>query len=163
MDTQKFEIRSIGTAVAEKGVFGIQVSEQHRKALVELEGWSHVQIIWWGHLLDKPEYREGFLTCPKPYSRGPEEVGVFATRSPARPNPLSLTTAQVISVNIGSGLIVVNYLDAEDGTPIIDIKPYVPAIDKVNRAGYPAWADEWPEFYEDSASFDWSAVFENAR
>ena len=46
---------------------------------------------------------------------------------------------------------------------MLDIKPYHPAVDRIREVGVPAWCAGWPEWYEDSMTFDWGAVFENAQ
>ena len=51
-------------------------------------------------------------------------MGVFATRSPLRPNPIALTAAEIIHTDQEKGLIRVTFLDADNGTPVLDIKPY---------------------------------------
>ena len=88
---------------------------------------------------------------------------MVATRSPARPNPLALTAVPVISIDIEAVVVRVPFIDAEDGTPILDLKPYHPAVDRIREVSVPQWCEGWPEWYEDSATFDWGAVFENAR
>jgi tRNA (Thr-GGU) A37 N-methylase len=99
----------------------------------------------------------------QPYRNAPVAIGIFATRSPARPNPIALTPVPVISVDVADGIVRVPFIDAEDGTPILDIKPYHPAVDRIRDVRTPAWCSSWPEWYEDSATFDWGSVFENAQ
>jgi tRNA-Thr(GGU) m(6)t(6)A37 methyltransferase TsaA len=64
-------------------------------------------------------------------------VGVFATRSPARPNPIGLTTVRVLERSRNT--LKVTGLDAIDGTPVLDIKPYIPGYDSPTRAKTPSW------------------------
>jgi tRNA (Thr-GGU) A37 N-methylase len=66
-------------------------------------------------------------------------------------------------VDVEKGLIVVPWIDAEDGTPILDIKPYHPSTDRIREVKMPRWCQHWPQWYEDSGEFDWSAEFVNAR
>jgi tRNA (Thr-GGU) A37 N-methylase len=58
-----------------------------------------------------------------------------------------------------AGEIAVPYIDTENGTPVVDIKPYHPSEDRIREAQVPAWCDHWPKWYEDSGSFDWEAEF----
>jgi tRNA (Thr-GGU) A37 N-methylase len=51
----------------------------------------------------------------------------------------------------------------EDGTPILDLKPYQPAADRIRDVTVPAWCAHWPQWYEDSAIFDWEGEFVSAR
>ncbi len=125
-------------------------------------GIRHINVLWWSHLLDNPQSRK-VNTCDKPYIKSPERLGIFATRSPMRPNPICLSVSQVLYLDETNGRIVVAYLDAEDGTPILDIKPYLPCTDKVKNVTTPEWNAHWPAWYEDSGEFDWAAEFVNAR
>jgi hypothetical protein len=70
---------------------------------------------------------------------------------------------QILEIDHDSGAIVVPYIDAEDGTPVIDIKPYHPATDRVRDVSVPDWCSHWPKWHEDSAGFNWAAEFENVR
>lgn len=162
MNGVEYHLQPIGSIQSGLGEFTITIEEAFRPALTELDGFSHINVLWWCHLLDDPLYRE-MVIAEKPYKKGPEAVGIFATRSPARPNPIGLTAAAVISMDAAGGRIQVAYIDAEDGSPVLDIKPYVPAVDRIRETQSPEWATGWPEWYEDSATFDWGAVFENAR
>jgi tRNA-Thr(GGU) m(6)t(6)A37 methyltransferase TsaA len=162
MHQQPFAVIPIGTIGADRGEFVIRISEAYRPALAELDGFSHLNVLWWCHLLDDPLYRE-MVVAEKPYTNGPQEVGIFATRSPARPNPIALTVVPVLSIDHDSGEIRAPYIDAEDGSPVLDIKPYLPAVDRIRTTTSPRWCADWPEWYEDSATFDWGSVFENAR
>lgn len=159
----KYEMRPIGRVLVQAGRFAVQIDEQYRPALLELHDWSHIQVVWWCHLLDSDEYRNGFLVAEKPYKQAPERIGVFATRSPARPNPLAITNTALLAVDSDAGLLEVAYIDAEDGSPVVDVKPYTPATERIRDVQVPDWANRWPMWQEDSATFDWSAVFENAQ
>jgi tRNA (Thr-GGU) A37 N-methylase len=66
-------------------------------------------------------------------------------------------------VDLENGLVIVPWIDAEDGTPILDIKPYHPSSDRVRDVRMPEWCAHWPQSLEDSAAFDWEAEFVNAR
>lgn len=162
MPDEHFTVLSIGHVEAEEGGLALVIAEPYRKALTELDGFSHVNVLWWCHLLDDPMFREMTIT-ERPYRDGPAWIGVFATRSPARPNPIALTAVPVISIDVGSGVVRIPFIDAEDGTPILDIKPYHPAVDRIRDVHMPGWCASWPEWYEDSATFDWGSVFENAQ
>jgi len=76
------------------------------------------------------------------------KVGVFSTRSPHRPNPIGLSTARVVSVDSKRGIVELAALDLIDGTPILDIKPYLPWVDAVPAAATPSWI---PDPGEDAA------------
>lgn len=142
--------------------FVLEIKPEYKEALTGLQGFSHINVLWWSHLLDAPEYRK-MVVCDKPYVKAPNRLGVFATRSPARPNPICLSVAQVLYVDETNGRIMVAWLDTEDGTPILDIKPYLPCTDRVKNVTTPQWNAHWPAWVEDSGTFDWAAEFVNAR
>jgi tRNA (adenine37-N6)-methyltransferase len=158
----EFKLTQIGTVHAGESGFVLEISPEYRAALNGLDGFSHLNVLWWFHLLDAPQYRT-VTECPQPYKHAPETLGIFATRSPVRPNPLALSVVPVLGIEREKGLIYVAYLDAEEGTPILDIKPYHPSTDRVREVQVPAWSAHWPQWYEDSAGFDWEAEFVNAR
>ena len=58
-----------------------------------------------------------------------------------------------------NGLIRMPYFDALPGTPILDIKPYIPSLDRVEQPAMPAWCAAWPASVENSGDFDWAEVF----
>jgi tRNA-Thr(GGU) m(6)t(6)A37 methyltransferase TsaA len=161
MKEKRYELKTIGYVESKGENVAVRLNEEYRDALKETEGFSHLQVFWWCHLVDDPEMRS-YLVSPKPYKKGPEEVGLFATRSPVRPNPIGVTTVPVISTDLGEGLIRIAFIDAEDGTPVVDIKPYY-GMDRVRDLKVPRWCSHWPQWYEYAANFDWEAEFENAQ
>ncbi|MEN9576805.1 MAG: tRNA ((37)-N6)-methyltransferase TrmO [Verrucomicrobiota bacterium] len=99
----------------------------YRQALQDLAGFSRVWLLWWFHR--NTTWRP--LVLPP---RGPaQRRGVFATRSPHRPNPLGLTPVQLLGIE-GRRLLL-GPCDLVDGTPVLDIKPYIPAYDAFPDAG----------------------------
>lgn len=93
-----------------------------------LEGFSH---LWITFLFDQVEESETRLRVRPPRLGGNEKVGVFATRSPFRPNRLGLSVCEIESV---TPTLRVKGVDLVDGTPILDIRPYVPYVDAVPDA-----------------------------
>jgi len=162
MSDRSLELHPIGTISADEEGFTLDVDEPFRDALTGIEGFSHLNVLWWCHLLDKPEYR-AITISERPYRDAPDRLGIFATRSPLRPNPIALTPVPIISVDVEHGIVRVPFIDAEPGSPILDIKPYHPAVDRIRDTTTPEWCAGWPQWYEDSATFDWGAVFENAQ
>ncbi len=156
--SSEITLNPVGSVEVENGRFSIVLKQRYRKALNELEGFSHITILWWGNQTASPENRD-VLVAKKPYRNGPNIVGIFATRSEARPNPVLITTAAVIHIERDEGVIELSWIDAENGSPVLDIKPYQPCSDRVKHVQSPDWCAEWPQWYEDSASFDWNSVF----
>ena len=162
MSNQEFKMSPIGYVRAGEAGFRLQVEKEYRPALNGLEGFSHINVFWWCHLLDNEEQRK-IMECEQPYKTAPAKLGIFATRSPLRPNPIALTPVFVARLDCAQGVIHTPYIDAEDGTPILDLKPYHPAVDRIREVAVPDWCRHWPQWLEDSASFDWAAEFVNAR
>jgi len=99
---------------------------RNREALRGLEGFGRIWLIW-GFSANKPAKGEWQPTVRPPRLGGNTAMGVWATRSPYRPNPLGLSCVEVEQID---GLeIVIEGADLMDGTPIYDIKPYVPYAD----------------------------------
>lgn len=154
----EYTIRPIGTVQAGKDGFAIELLPEYVPALEGLEGFSHAQIVWWFDGCDGEESRAK-LAEKKPYTHGPDILGTFATRSPERPNPIAVSTVYVTYVDGDDGTLGLAWIDAEDGTPVLDIKPYTPSADRVERPGVPAWCAGWPKSVEASEDFDWEAEF----
>lgn len=118
----------------------------------------HYNVIWWFSDFDHEETRN-ILETPQPYKKAPKVMGVFATRSPVLPNPIALTTVQVIHIDYQNGIIQIAYIDANDSTPVLDIKPYTPSLDRVETPSVPKWCCHWPKNLEDSGNYDWENEF----
>lgn len=111
----------------------IIVDEQYTEALVGIEDYSHVFVIYWGHLSSASQL------SLKVHPRGRQDlplVGLFATRSIARPNPIGLTVVELLGRD--RNILYVKGLDAIDQTPVLDIKPY-DYIDLKQEIAVPQW------------------------
>ena len=99
-----------------------------REALTGIEGYSHLWLIW---KFSEAEREEWSPTVRPPRLGGNKRVGVFATRSPYRPNPIGLSSVKLLGVEYTSEGPVINVsgIDLLDGTPIYDIKPYLAFTD----------------------------------
>jgi tRNA (adenine37-N6)-methyltransferase len=102
----------------------IEIFPEFAEGLKDVAERPHLIVLYW---LDRAD--RGTLTAIPPHSN--EEHGVFATRSPDRPNPIGLAVVDLLGIE-GDRLIV-RGLDAFDGTPVLDIKPYSPEIDCVKE------------------------------
>lgn len=95
---------------------------EYRAGLAGIEGFSHLILLYW---LDQPAKPVELVFTP-PFDTRPR--GVFATRSPSRPNPIGLSVVAFEGID-AEGRLAVRYLDCIDGTPLLDIKPYLPTSD----------------------------------
>ncbi|MGO9433666.1 MAG: tRNA (N6-threonylcarbamoyladenosine(37)-N6)-methyltransferase TrmO [Terracidiphilus sp.] len=112
----------------------LEILPEYEAGLKDVEGFSHLFVLW---VFDRSD---GFdLVGAPPVDHLPH--GVFATRSPRRPNPIGLTVVELLRRENGS--IFVRGLDMLDGTPILDIKPYMSSIPAERlRRGWLAEAEE---------------------
>ena len=125
---EKFGLpRQAGLAASLRGTVVLEPPYRAPEALRGLEGFDYLWLIWGFHL-NRDTASEG-LTVRPPRLGGNERVGVFASRSPYRPNPLGLSSVRIEKVDADAGVIHVLGADLADGTPIYDIKPYVEYAD----------------------------------
>lgn len=120
----------------------IELDEEYRTGLKGLEDFSHAVILF--HL-DKAHYdREKHLQRRPQNREDMPLVGIFSQRGKDRPNRIGMTSVEIVSVS--ESALTVRGLDATDGTPVLDIKPYYPAYDKKD-AKVPEWVDRLMERY----------------
>lgn len=117
-DPEGMPIQPIGA----KGIKGyIQLKGEYKEGLKDLEGFSHIILIYHFHLC------KGHQLHVKPFLDNTER-GIFATRAPKRPNPIGMS---VVSLDgIEDSKINISNMDIVDGTPLLDMKPYIPHFDK---------------------------------
>lgn len=151
---EKFNVGSIGKVVCDEAGFQIALDKKYLEALIGLENYSHVQIIWWFSESDNEKSRNT-LTVQTPYKNAPKKLGVFATRSPRRPNPIAISTSGITFIDQDSAIIGIEFIEAFSGSPVLDIKPYVPSLDRVEQPSVPDYTKHWSKSYEESADFDW--------
>ncbi len=156
--SSNIRLTPVGHVRAEQGKFYLSIMKKYKTALTALEGFGHIQVVWWADQSDSAKKRERLIVA-SPYKNSPDEVGIFATRSEVRPNPVLITTASVIRVDVDKGIVELPWIDAENNSPVIDIKPYQPCFDRVKTVRLPEWCEKWPMWQEDSGAFDWPSVF----
>ena len=133
---KQFMLNPIGTVQKEDGRTLLVLNKKFEPGLKGLEGFSHIQVFWWFDKNDTPKKRATMQVHPRGNKKNPL-TGVFATRSPRRPNLIALTLCRVISIRDNG--IEVKKIDAFAGTPILDIKPYIPGYDSTAGASVPDW------------------------
>ena len=122
-----------GTPIQPKGGEGIagtvEVFPEYAEGLKDVDGFSHIILIYHFHL------SKSASLLAKPYMDD-QAHGVFAMRGPSRPNPIGISVARLVRVE--GNILHIQDLDIVDGTPLLDIKPYVPEFD-VREAGKIGW------------------------
>jgi tRNA-Thr(GGU) m(6)t(6)A37 methyltransferase TsaA len=113
----------------------IIVNDNLKEALSGIDEFSHIIVIYWMHKTS-PSERSVTKVHPRRNQNLPL-VGVFATRSPARANPIGVATVKLLERR--DNVLKVIGLDAIDGTPVLDIKPHIPGSDSPAAARTPAW------------------------
>ncbi len=116
-------------------VSDIVVDSSLSDALDNLDEFSHIIVLFWMH-----QAADTGQPPTRIHPMGKRElplVGLFASRSPHRPNPVGKATVRLLGRR--HNILKVEGLDAIDGTPIIDIKPYIPGLDSITDAKVPPW------------------------
>jgi len=120
----------------------VVIDDRYAPGLTGLEAFSHLLVVFYMHrytfdadsdLVRRPQGRPDM-----------PEVGIFAQRAKHRPNPIGVTAVELVSVE--GNVVTVRGLDAIDGTPVLDVKPYFPAFDR-RDAETPGWVDELMKSY----------------
>lgn len=114
----------------------LEIFPPYAPALDGLAGFSHVWVFYWFHENDNPEDRATLKVHPRRDPANPL-TGVFATRSPVRPNLIGLSVCRIMQIS--GNTVEVAKLDAREGSPILDLKPYIPQGDSLPDAGTPDW------------------------
>ena len=115
----------------------VEISAEYVEGLQDLDGFSHIILIYYLH-----QARRVTLTVTPFLDSEPR--GIFATRAPARPNPIGLSVVRLLKIE--GNTLFIEALDILDGTPLLDIKPYVPAFD-----GHPEARTGWLEGAQERA------------
>ena len=127
--------KAVGNEVKDRSnIAEIVLREELMEAVEGIKGFSHLFIIFWMHKISNQERK-----ILKVHPRGRNELpllGVFATRTPHRPNPIGLTLVELVEVK--GNVLTVRGLDAFNGTPVLDIKPF-DFWDSVQDAKVPEW------------------------
>jgi tRNA-Thr(GGU) m(6)t(6)A37 methyltransferase TsaA len=119
-----------GTPIQPTGAEGVKgsvhLNPDYREGLKDLDGFSHLILLYHFHLA------EGYSLLVRPYL-DKDLHGVFATRIPGRPNPIGLSIVRLVGIE--GCILHIEDVDIIDGTPLLDIKPYVPAFDHRETKG----------------------------
>lgn len=158
MFKDKFGIpRQPGLVAQAKGVIKLNDDPNLRTALRTLEEFSHLWIVFVFHEHGGKSWKPSIRP---PRLGGNVKVGVLASRSPHRPNPIGISAVSIEKIDLeasGGPEIWVGGVDLLDGTPVLDIKPYIPYADSIPEAN-PGWAaapiTKYPVHFSDEALVD---------
>jgi len=138
----KRELKFIGIVeVAGEEEARVRIFPEFCETLKGIDGFSHIIILYWFHLRDNEKERSVLQVVPRRHTKN-VKVGVFACRSPSRPNPIGLCVVRLTKIE--GYTLTVKALDALEGSPIIDIKPYLPRADAIPNASAPEWTLHGP-------------------
>lgn len=133
----------IKTKTGKGGISELIIKKEYEGCLDGIEDFSHIVVLYWAHRIsDEERY------IPKVHPAGRKEypkVGVFATRGPARPNPICSTAVELLERK--GNVLKVKSLDALDGSPIIDIKFHHPSYDAPLNVRWPDWMKELISYF----------------
>jgi tRNA-Thr(GGU) m(6)t(6)A37 methyltransferase TsaA len=131
-----FYLVPIGTVHLRGKDAWIEIFPPYLDGMLGLEQFSHIHVLYWLHENDHEKERAVLQVHPRGNKSNPL-TGVFATHSPRRPNPVALTRCRVKSVE--GNRIVVDEIDAFDGSPVIDIKSFFPDEARAETYRVPRW------------------------
>ena len=118
-----FGVYQIGEVKIVQDSCYIEIHDPYMLGLRHVEKFGHIIVLWWISMRDTPNDRATLLVTP-PRLNNPVETGVFSSRSPSRPNPIGFTKVKLLKVE--NNKLFIDRIDALDGTPVLDIKPYLP-------------------------------------
>ena len=134
--SSSFILNPVGIVKKKTGSVRIEIFDEYSEGLLGLEGFSHITVLFWFGQNDLPEKRKTLQVHPRGDKNNPL-TGVFATHSPLRPNLIGLTRCKILSIE--RCRINIEDIDAFDGSPVIDIKCYIPGSDVQSDFRVPDW------------------------
>jgi len=157
---EKFGVpRQSMMAMAARGIIKLNPDPQYVESLYQLDSFSHIWVVF----LFQNQNKAWRPRIEHPRTGGHKSVGVFASRSPNRPNPIGMSVVKLDKIDLeakGGIEIHVSGVDLLDGTPILDLKPYLPYADSIPEANS-GWASDQIKQYEVSFSPECLAFLES--
>jgi len=132
----RYTIYPVGVIRKQNNLAWIEIFEPYQDALLGLEGFSHIHVLFWFHENDTPDLRRTLQVHPRKDPANPL-TGVFATHSPRRPNLIGLSRCRITAIE--GSLIRIDAIDARDGSPVIDLKCFIPDTQPLVDVRVPAW------------------------
>ena len=133
---ESFQIFPVGVVSKKEEATRIEIFEPYGDALLGLEDFSHIHVFFWFHENDTADRRKTLRVHPRKDKKIPL-TGVFGTHSPLRPNLIGITICKIKSIR--NRRIEIEDIDAFDGTPVIDIKCYIPGSTSEANVRVPDW------------------------
>jgi tRNA-Thr(GGU) m(6)t(6)A37 methyltransferase TsaA len=133
---ETYSIKPVGIVRKREDKIWIEIFDEFADALLGLDGFSHIYVLYWFHQNDRPEKRRTLQVHPRKDPANPL-TGVFATHSPQRPNLIALTLCRIEAIS--GNKVQIADIDAADGSPVIDIKCYIPGSVPDADVRLPAW------------------------
>ena len=136
----EFEIKKVGCIRQTHGLIYIEIDEN-----IPIKS-NYIKVIWWFDQFDKAQYRKA-VECNPPYEDAPRS-GIFATRSPVRPNPLAMTVAKVEKIDERLNRIYISGIESFDKTPCLGIMDYQTELDYIEEVRVPEYLAHWPQWLD---------------
>ena len=133
---ESFQIIPVGIVRKTDTAASIEIFDDYTDALLGLDGFSHIVVLYWFDQNDTAAKRRVLRVHPRKDPQNPL-TGVFATHSPQRPNLIGLTVCKILSIHGDS--IEIEDIDALDGSPVIDLKCYIPGSIGEKEVRLPEW------------------------
>ena len=132
-----FKLYPVGVVNKQGKSVKLRIHDKYKDALEGLDGFSHAIVLYWFDRNDTSEKRSILQVHPRGNKKNPL-TGVFACRAPVRPNLIAVSLCKILGIE--GGLLNVDKIDALDGSPVLDIKPYIPSIDlEIKGIRVPDW------------------------
>ncbi len=138
MSNSQYKVHPIGYVKKTEESTCICIDGAYTGALLNIEYFSHLIVLWWITGRDTPSDRTVLQVTPKRHPNAPIS-GVFACRSPSRPNPIGLSIVKLESFDPQTNCLIIDRIDAFHETPVIDLKPYLPSSDSIQSVMLPKW------------------------
>ena len=135
---REFKVHPIGYVRKTDDKTTIVLDKKYEPGLLRMDEQSEIWVLWWFDRNDTSEKRATLQVHPMGNRENPL-TGVFGTRSPRRPNLVAMTLCKIVAVK--DNMIEIEKTDAFDGTPVLDIKPFIPGYDSTDNATIPDWLE----------------------
>jgi tRNA-Thr(GGU) m(6)t(6)A37 methyltransferase TsaA len=132
----RYDIFPVGVIKKDSETVRIEIFEEYRDALLRLDDFSHITVCYWFHENDTLKKRKTLQVHPRKNKNNPLS-GVFATHSPLRPNLIAISICKILSIK--DTTIFIEKIDAFDGSPVIDIKCFIPSRTLTSDIRLPDW------------------------